>query len=588
MIFAKRHINLIISIVMAVVIWGLLSIIFDFYYDLNDDVLIKDIVSGIYTGTPDAHNNQMMYPLSLLFCGLYKLAPTISWFGIFEIECFVVSFVTISTSLLEYASRLYAKIALVLLLGILYTSLYLWELVMLQYTVVSGMLCATAGVLVITKNKSSNISDYIKENILAIILAIIAFNIRSEMFLLMCPFMAVAGIARWIQEPTAREHKLLSAEFSTNKYIGIFDLVNIKKYFTLIVVILAGIILTLEVDKLAYSSSDWKEFRRFFDARTDVYDFTGIPDYEANIAFYKANNISREQYDRLIDYNFDLDKTITADTFETIIEYVKSGNAHTVDGLPYGRLNRSIKTTMGEYVRGILRFDFRNEVSYDSPFQDETSHLAPFNIVVIMLYMTLMMLAISMRNWRIIIDIVSLILFRSIAWIYIYYKGRLVSRITHPMMMIEILIMITIIIQELGGYDTTDKQNDSKKICKMFIGNCFAYVIAILVILLCIFNVAITAKELTFKQALRDNINYAAIQLNEYTSSNDGYYMVDVYSTVSFTEPVFDWPICDKSNQQLAGGWIARSPLDANKIYGQNNIYFAYYNESKWIYEHKQ
>ena len=33
---------------------------FDFYYDLNDDVLIKDILSGVYTGTPEGRTMQLL------------------------------------------------------------------------------------------------------------------------------------------------------------------------------------------------------------------------------------------------------------------------------------------------------------------------------------------------------------------------------------------------------------------------------------------------------------------------------------------------------------------------------------------------
>lgn len=41
----------------------LMSIYFDFYYDLNDDVFIRDIISGRYTGAPDGHNIQTLYIL---------------------------------------------------------------------------------------------------------------------------------------------------------------------------------------------------------------------------------------------------------------------------------------------------------------------------------------------------------------------------------------------------------------------------------------------------------------------------------------------------------------------------------------------
>lgn len=54
-----------------------LAVKFDFYYDLNDDTMIKDILSGAYTGTPDGHCIQMLYPLSWILALFYKAIPII-------------------------------------------------------------------------------------------------------------------------------------------------------------------------------------------------------------------------------------------------------------------------------------------------------------------------------------------------------------------------------------------------------------------------------------------------------------------------------------------------------------------------------
>ena len=64
--FLKKHENCILSFAMAMTLAGILAARFDFYYDLNDDVLIKDILSGVYSGTPDGHTMKQMYPLGAL------------------------------------------------------------------------------------------------------------------------------------------------------------------------------------------------------------------------------------------------------------------------------------------------------------------------------------------------------------------------------------------------------------------------------------------------------------------------------------------------------------------------------------------
>ena len=63
------------------------AVCFDFYYDLNDDTVIKDILSGAYTGVPSGYSIQMLYPLSWLIASAYKVMPEMPWFGVFLCCC---------------------------------------------------------------------------------------------------------------------------------------------------------------------------------------------------------------------------------------------------------------------------------------------------------------------------------------------------------------------------------------------------------------------------------------------------------------------------------------------------------------------
>ena len=84
--FLKKHENCILSLAMALILAGILAAHFDFYYDLNDDVLIKDILSGVYSGTPDGHTMQLLYPLGALLALLYR-GLSIPVFGAFLLFC---------------------------------------------------------------------------------------------------------------------------------------------------------------------------------------------------------------------------------------------------------------------------------------------------------------------------------------------------------------------------------------------------------------------------------------------------------------------------------------------------------------------
>ena len=50
--------NFIISIVLVLITVLFMGYVGDYFFDLNDDVLMKDLLSGAYSGAPEAHNKE--------------------------------------------------------------------------------------------------------------------------------------------------------------------------------------------------------------------------------------------------------------------------------------------------------------------------------------------------------------------------------------------------------------------------------------------------------------------------------------------------------------------------------------------------
>ncbi len=86
-IWLKQKENHIWALGLSVVLCAAIGIFFDYYYDLNDDVLIKDILAGVYTGTPEGRNIQMLFPLSFVISLFYRVARGLPWYGIFLCLC---------------------------------------------------------------------------------------------------------------------------------------------------------------------------------------------------------------------------------------------------------------------------------------------------------------------------------------------------------------------------------------------------------------------------------------------------------------------------------------------------------------------
>ncbi len=583
----KRLTNIILSLAAAIVLYGALALLFDFYYDLNDDVMIKDILAGIYTGRPDAHNNQMLYPISAVIAGLYRTNDKVPWFGLFEIICMMVSFILITFRVLvnidiydlcscenagdsdsdsfkesEHTGRtVMIKVICMLFLIILFAGLMMWELVNIQYTVVAGILTATAAVMLYTgdavgvsdEEKDSKceyratafeLKTFVRMNIPSIILVVIAFNIRSELLLLLSPILAAVAIAKWSEESHKQDAYVICG------YLGVFLCICLL------------ILCSLGIDRAAYSSPEWKEYRRFFDVRTELYDFTGVPDYDENLTFYEEEGITRNQYELLIDYNYYEDESIDADMLKRIVGGVKDGRA--TGRSTYGK---TIREAVWEYIHNLKDWDIdyhkQQGVSpEDNIFIDESMQHKPFNVIIFILYIEIIAVSYLIKEKSTIIKIPSFIILRTIPWLFVYLKGRVLSRITHPLYITEIVILLCILLRAVLSYKaSTDADMQTKRVV-----NTMGAISVIVITMLCLSVIPLRTDALMAAGQAREEINKEAVTLYDHTSSNpDTYYYIDTYSTVDFTEKMFGVKRLMKKNTQLLGGWMGNSPLDTYK-----------------------
>jgi len=510
--------NSILALLMVIALFVFAALSFDFYYDLNDDVMIKDILSGAYTGTPDGHCIQMLYPISFLISMCYRLIPAMPWQGIFLCVCQGVCFYIVAKRSISLIEKKWKKVLLLLAEVLMILSLFLWETVIVQYTITAAMLVAAACFLVLTLPLQSDcdIKEFLTQQMPAIILVVLAFNVRSEMMLLMSPFVAFSGILKWSGEAKA------------------FAAQTIKKYLSLVGLIVAGMIISFVVDYMAYGSAQWKEFRDFFNARTQVYDYTWYPDYEEAEAFYLEEGVDRAEYALLDNYNFGLDEAIDAKLLWSIAEYA---DENTVE-LPLG--NR-IKEAFSTYKWRTLHEDI------------------PYSYMVILAYLLVVALAIGNKESSIVWKVILLAVFRTIPWMYVILANRVPNRISHPLYFIELVI--------LGAWITDYCRRSTKGV--KWIGWVCA---GILLCCACI-HLPDSYKNVCQEMEHRETVNEVMREFSAYAMSNpQNYYYLDVYSTVSFSEKMFKDVDNSQKNYDLPGGWVSGSPL-------QKRVTLPYHNE---------
>ena len=80
--------SMILSAVLFFIIYKFIPIV----YSTNDDRMIAEIVSGQFTGKPEAYGIQMTYGFTWFLSVLYKIAGSFNWYGIALIGAQIVSF----------------------------------------------------------------------------------------------------------------------------------------------------------------------------------------------------------------------------------------------------------------------------------------------------------------------------------------------------------------------------------------------------------------------------------------------------------------------------------------------------------------
>jgi len=493
-------------------LWAVLAVCFDFYYDLNDDGSMKDILSGAYTGLPDGHNIQMLYPLGLCIALLYRLLPTVPWYGIFLCGCQFLMLWAISCSLLERGRDRWQKAVLLLSVcgGFV---LLLYEFVFIQYTVTAGLLVC-AGLIRLWCGPGVEEKGFYRYHIVTALLFVLAFYLRTEMMLLLSPFLGLAVLFLCRDEGNGSR--------------------AVKSYGCMILLTGALMGLGLLADHAAYGSPEWKEFRQFFDDRTQVYDFYGLPDYEADRELYDSLGMTKSSWTLLDNYNFELDEDIDAKAMHEIALYAASHR----DISPARRLYLSVYT----YV---YRFTHGQELLFD--------------LFAVFSYFFLVKAALLRKQYRFLGRIALLLGLRTALWLFLLYRGRVPERITHPLYLTELAMLGLLFLS--GNRVFRWKKYEKSAILSLY-----------LLLLLCtvIFRIQTVREEF----AAREERNAQWDTWKAYCRERpEDFYYLDVYSTVAYSEKLFADTSPAYRNFDLLGGWCVKSPaaLAKRKLAGCGN-----------------
>ena len=484
------------------------SLLFDYYYCMNDDTTMRDILCGSYTGTPEGRNIQMLYPIGALISMFYKIFPNAPWYGIFLCSCQYLSVFLICSRTIKTVNQIRAKVTIGFMTVFFAGGILLYELVFVQYTMTCGIMMAAAVFWFYTSDAEKGIKAFLLENGISIILVVLAFQIRTEMAILMFPFLLGAGLCKW-----SKEEKFFTKQ-NFGKYVGLIG--------TVLVLMGASIL----INHAACSSTEWKKFNLFFDYRTELYDFLGTPVYEKNQEFYESVGLSESEAALLDNYNFALDEEIDENVLGQMVEYqkeTKGGSTLFLIG---------IQDAVWLYKNSLISTDYM-----------------PYNGLIVFLYLLLIIAAWKNKDKSYIWKLPMFGVIRTVCWMYIILRNRTPERITHGLFLMELMVLFALLEAEWGR----------RKMSRLTVSTIACVIVALSL-------PAVWTKSYTEK-VQRENINKEWIMLQEYCAENkENYYLIDVYSSVDYTEKMFEDVDNSYRNYDLCGGWTAKSPLYTQKL----------------------
>ena len=359
-------------------VYGLLAYLFSPVFYLNDDVAIRSILSGSYTGTPDGHGVYMGYPLTGILALLYGILGNVPWFALLFAGCILYSIYVVAV---EGCQKSIVGTIVLCTFGFI---LQFDNLLYTHYTIVASVLAGTAIFLWV----------YRKKKTASIILLLLCYMVRSQVFFLSIPFLMVAMLYRLVKEK------------------------EVAKQLIACGIVALGVLACMLCTKVMYSSEEWKSFLSFNEVRTQLYDYTGFSSYPQDM-LEEELGLTGTQYQMLSSYDTILDSRVDE---ELLIQ--------AIDRAPDG------KTSIKEVLNGYINF-----LKYER---------MPLRFFVLLLYVALFATVFLKKDFKLLLPSLAIALGRNTIWLYLMWQGRFPERIIISLYFLEGLLLLGLLLREVA------------------------------------------------------------------------------------------------------------------------------------------
>lgn len=478
----------------------------DSRFVINDDVMIRSILDGSYAGENSFMTVYMRVPLSALLALICRMFPSVSVFEFFLQAVCLASFALVAKELISPDKTIKNAISKVVFLISLWFAIYAIYAMQLHYTVVAAV-AGAAGLFLFAEGVfEKELRKY--PIVTGMLLMILCDEIRKQTFFMVIPF---AFIAAAISVMASLKNK---------------DKERLTKLLKICAVPAVLFLLFIAIDKAAYSSNGYAEYMEYNDARTALYDYTGVYDDADAKAYYSSLGLEEPEMKLIKEYDIALDADIDAKLMEQMAAY-KAPSA-----------DKAMVTRVRETI-----WMLRHETLMPSDNKE-------FPLLLLITVLAAAALIISSGSFIYFVPLAFVLCVHLGLYGMLFWNGRFPERVVIALYMISTTAVISV------GFIAT--RNPRRERDRLNAGIMVAAAILILAI-----TGPISAGSARDRSEAVDDTNAAYDVLYSYMAKKpDMLYLSDVYADVTSSS------VNIPGNMLKLGGWITESPLYHKKLEG--------------------
>lgn len=486
-------------------------------FDTNDDRYISEILSGVYSGEPEAHTVYVNYLLSLVLTALYRITIRIPWHGGMLLLFHVLVYAAVMESLLELCkSKFQILIAVGMEMALFLQGFYMISKI--QYTSTAALMAIAGYVCLLLQDKSRRRGYF-----LFVMFSLLSCLLRQDAMLMIQPMglAASAGMILAGKDSSLRE--------KTTAFLKIVGGV-------------AGCLLIAELGTaIGYHSMEWREYIRYNDAGTEIYDYYGKPDYEEIAEILAKYDVSEAEYEAYKEYVI-LNGNLNADCAEEIAAYVKKQHAFP-----------TLRQLMDSYVDVMWK---------NSVWKSNRIAVVTFAAVCILLLLY--------RQYRYLVPVGMIKLANAVVWGYLIYRGRLPHRIIFPLYVGETEMYVSVLVMVLL---VAKNENLWRKAVILAAAGIFG--------ILCFQSGRQQYRYVHSQNEGMEQFMQGFWEINAYCKEHpENKYLLDAVSMSYYTGDVLETKFTWERNNIVSGTWFSESPLMKHAL----QKYFADENDGlQWL-----